>query len=587
MIAVIISWIAISIVFLSFGDFLISLYNKLCRQSEQYGLTDTFLLGMCFTLIPLSFTSFWLPSGQYILFTFLILSIIYWTYRKNRLKIIIEDIKSAVKNYSLWHLIVFIIPVISLIAVILWQVGVFDALYYHHQNIRWNEEFAIIPGLGNIEYRFGFNSNYMLLAPVFGLRFIFGEAIYGLQMLILVYIICWILKEIILSGYEIKRVLLLVVITGYIFAFAYSFTATSTDAIPNIVAFYLIAKLLLYPNDIKNRLLLCIILPVSLITFKISIAPLCLISLYAFIILIKKRESRIVFFMLSAGTLIVALWLVRNVILTGYLVFPFYEIDIFNVEWKIPREIAIQEREFIYKCGKDIFYNMVWVLGHWGAEASTTANWLFYAAYMGAFILAPLVSIYNLIKKKYLDKMVYLIFLTLAAILLLWYTGGPDPRFAGGILFGLVYFVAFMIFSTREPKKYPVIGKAVLLIFILIMIYWPVGRTMRFSNKYNLNNSKNTDISIYSTLYKPLSYKNLLKSWGAFIDEFPLYRFDENITFYVSKSPDIPDGRFVCFDDPFPCIILPEDDSMKFQDIKDIEARGTTLQEGFRPKKSK
>lgn len=497
----------------------------------------------------------------------------------------LKNMKAGIKKYSLWQLLAFIVPIIGFMVVILWQVGIFDSLYYHHQNIRWNEEYATIPGLGNIEYRFGFNSNYMLLAPIFGLRFLFGEAVYGVQVLILLYILCWIFKEIIQSGYEVKRVLLLVVFTGYIFAFAYSFAATSTDAIPNVVAFYLIARLLLYPAELKNKLLLCILLPISLVTFKLSIAPLCLISLYSLILLIRGKGWRSISFLLSTGSIIVALWMIRNVILTGYLVFPFYEIDIFNVEWKIPKEIAMQEREFIYTCGVNVFNSMIWFLKNWDFDISNLPNWLFYNAYISSFILAPLITVYCLIKKKFLNRITYFLFLVLVAILLFWVTGGPDPRFAGGILFALMYYVVFMLFSTREEKRYPVIGKTILIMFTAIMIYWPVNRTIRFSNIYNLNNSGISARPVYSAIYKPFSYKEMLKSWGAFVNEFYPYRFDENLTFYVSNSPEIPNGRFVCFDAPFPCIILQEDDPMKYQNIKDIEARGATFQEGFRPKR--
>ena len=548
-------------------------------------MTDTFLLGMCFTLIPLSISSFWLPSNQYILFSFLILSIAYWIYRKKHFDVILQKAKSTISRYSRLQLVVFAIPVICFMVVILWQVGVFDSLYYHHQNIRWNEEYAIVPGLGNLEYRFGFNSNYMLLSSIFGFRFLFTEAVYGLQALALVYIICWILKEIIQSEYEIRRILLLVVITGYIFAFGYSYAASSTDAIPNIVAFYLIARLLLYPNDIKNKLLLCIVVPVSLITFKVSIAPVCMVALYSLIYLAKKKELQTITFLLSTSGTIVILWLIRNVILTGYLIFPFYEIDIFDVEWKIPKEIALLEREFIYTCGIRVFNDMTEALRNWNSDIRTMINCIFYGAYFSSFIIAPLVTLYCLFKKKYLNKIVYFIFFIIVVILATWYTGGPDPRFAGGVLFALVYYIVFMAFSTKSDKKYPKTGKIALTIFTLIMIYWPIGRTIRFSDMYNLNNSGEAARKAYSTIYRPFSYRELLKSRYAFTDEFQTYKMDENITLYVSKSPEIPKGRFVCFDDPFPCIVLQEDDPMKYQNIKDIEARGTTIQEGFRVKK--
>ncbi|MDH6307671.1 hypothetical protein M2451_000120 [Dysgonomonas sp. PFB1-18] len=585
MFAVTISWIVITIVFLSFGDFLVSFYNNICKQNERYGLTDTFLLGMCATLIPLSISSLWLPTNKYILLASIILSITYWVIRRNRLKIATNEIRNRIKRFSVWQLFIFAVPVLSLMAVILWQIGTFDSLFYHQQNIRWNEEYAVVPGLGNVEHRFGFNSNYMLLSALFSFRFIFGESIYSLHVLVLVFIICWIIKDIIQSGYELKRVVLLIVFTGYIFIFGYSFTATSTDAIPNVVSFYIIARLLLYPDDFKNKLLLLIFVPVSLVTFKLSIAPLCLISLYAVIIGFKRKEIHSLVFLASISFTIVALWMVRNVIITGYLIFPFNTIDLFSVEWKIPDYVVVEELDFIYTCGIRTFGDMYWVLTHWQFAPQSIINWLTYAAYMSSFIIAPVVTVYCFIKKKYLNKAAYFIFLVLAAILSLWFKGGPDPRFAGGILFALMYYIIFMVLSAKKEILLPKAGITVLAIFALILIYWPIARTERFANMFALKDEKDGVRNINTALYRPFSYRELLKSKHAYKDEFHLYHFNKDISIYVSKSPEVPNGRFVNFDDPFPCTVLKEDDQMKYQDIKDIEPRGSSLQKGFRPKR--
>ena len=188
MIAIIIAWITISIVFLSSGNFIVFVYQKLFKRNENYGYTDTFLLGICFTLVLLSVTSFFLPSNQYILFFYLILCIIYWIYRKEHLYDIISKSKKYIQTLSLSQKIAFAISIVSIGAIVLWTSGAFDPAYYHYQAIRWNEDYPIIPGLANLEDRFGFNSNYMLLSAPFTFRFIFGEAIYSLQSLLAVYI---------------------------------------------------------------------------------------------------------------------------------------------------------------------------------------------------------------------------------------------------------------------------------------------------------------------------------------------------------------------------------------------------------------
>lgn len=587
MIAIAISWIAILIVFLSFGDFLIFIYNRLCKKDESYGVLDTFLVGMCCVLIPLSLSSFWLPSNQYILLTYLLLSFLYWFVRKDHFKKKIKLLSEGIRRFSTLELILFFAIIISFMVVIIWQVGVFDSLLYHQQNIRWNEEYAVVPGLGNVEHRFGFNSNYLLLSAIFGFRFLFGETVYSLHALVLLGVVLWTVREIIDSSYEMKRIALLIPVIGYIFIFGYSFTATSTDLIPNIVTFYILVKLLLYPDILKNKPLLLFFIPVCMVTFKVSMAPLCLISLYIFITQLRIKDYKQVAFLLSISFLVIALWCMRNVILTGYLVFPFHEIDLFSVDWKIPKHIAIEERDFILSCGIRVLKDMLWRISNWDFAIQPMIDWFSYVAFLGSIIISPLVVLFSVMKKRFLDKTVYFVYCIMLIIILVWYLGGPDPRFIGGVLFGMIYFILFLLLSTRESQMYPKVGKGAIVLFALLMCFWAVKRTDRFINMFNVRQETTDSRPISDILVRQYPYKELLISKKFYSDTFIPFKLDNGETVYISKSPEIPQGRFVCFETYFPCIILKEDELSKYQDISEIETRGASMQDGFRLKEVK
>lgn len=584
MFAIIISWIAILSVFLSFGDILVSSYNKLCKQNERYGLTDTFLIGMCFTLVPLSITSFWLPSNQYILLAYLIVSVVYWVVRRQHFLDWIREAKSGCSKLSPLQSLLYIIPVISLIIVIVWQVGVFDSLLYHQQNIRWNEEYAIVPGLGNLEHRFSFNSNYLLLSAVFSLRFLFAEAVYSIQVLILAIVICWIIKEIIQSGYEIRRIILLAVITGYIFTFGYSLTATSTDAIPNIVSFYLIARLLLHTNSLMRDKLLWVLVPISLLSFKLTIIPICLFSIYILVSLIREKKYYTSFVLAFIPFSIITLWLIRNVIISGYLIFPFYEIDLFSVDWKIPGFVAIEERDFILSCGIRILNDIFAELSNFQFSGDGVRQWLMNFLFIGPTILSPFIVLHCLIRKKYLSKTIYSVYIVLILTIGIWYIGGPDPRFIGGALFAMLYYISFLLFSTYKEKLFPKAGLIFISAFALLMGYWAISRSIKFYNMFDLKTPKVSSRPVSNTLIRQYPYRELLKSAAMYTDKFDTYELENGNIIYISKSPEIPDGRFVCFESPFPCTVLKTDELGKYQDISTIETRGLTLQSGFRPK---
>lgn len=586
MLAITISWIVISIVFLSFGDFFIFLYNRLCKQNEQYKLTDTLLLGMCVTLIPLSATSFCLPSNQYILLAYIILSTAYWIIRRSHFQNRLKQLKARLKSFSVLQIIAFIIPTIGIMIAILWQVGVFDSLFYHQQNIRWNEEYAVVPGLGNLEHRFAFNSNYFLLSAIFSFRFLFGEAIYSLHVLILIYVLCWILKEIIVSGYEIKRVLLLVIFTGYIFIFGYSLASTSTDAIPNIISFYLIAKLLLYPESAKKDLLLYICVPIALITFKVSILPLCLLSLYTAYWFLREKQHKAIAFSFTVSALIVLLWLTRNVIISGYLIFPFSEIDLFTVDWKIPKAIAIEEKDFIYSCGIRLFDDIVNQLKSIDFSIQGIINWLTNFWFVGFALLSPFVVLYSYIKKKYLDKTVYLVYIILISIFAVWYIGGPDPRFIGGTLFAFSFFVLFLIISGKKEKQLKIVAIPVMAIFVVIMALWPITRTQRFFEMFSLSVPKGNMRPVSDVYIRPYPYKELLRSAGLYKDDFYRYPMNNDVSIYISETPTGLNLRYGCFDSPFPCTVSSSGVGIKYLDVTQIEPRGNSLQDGFRVKTS-
>ena len=585
MLAIIVSWISISIVFLSFGDFLVFLYNKLSKQNERYGVVDTFLLGMCFTLIPLSLSSFWLPSNQYILLSYILFSIIYWVLRREHFRNILKQSKQRLQQFKSLQLIAFIIPVLAIATAILWQVGVFDSLFYHQQNIRWNEEFAIVPGLGNLEHRFAFNSNYLLLSAIFSFRFLFGEAVYNLHVLVLIYVLCWILKEIFSSGFELKRFLLLIVFTGYIFIFGYSLASTSTDAIPSIVSFYLISRLILYPDSIKEKLLFYICIPITLVTFKINILPLSLLSLVAIYHFFRKKQYKSIIIALSTTAIIITLWLIRNVIISGYLVFPFSEIDVFTVDWKIPKEIAVEEVDFIKSCAIRIFNDLINHLTTFSFTLEGIRNWVISFIFICPVVISPLVVIYSLVRKKYLNKIIYLLYISLLLIFMVWYIGGPDPRFIGGALFAMFYFVIYLLLEKEEEKHFNVVGSLVVGLFVVIMAAWPVVRTDKFTKMFGLLVSQEDNKRpISNVLVRPYPYKELLISAGIYKDSFYKYDISGDVSVYISETPEVLNGRYVCFDSPFPCTISAFGMGIKYLDVTEIEARGKSLQDGFRAK---
>lgn len=583
MLAIILSWIVISIVFLSFGDFFISFYNYVCKRKEEYSAIDTFLIGICLTTVALSISSIWLPSNQYILGAYLILCIGYWIIRRKRLSVLGRTLKERLRSFTPLQLALIILPVIGLIIATGWEAGVYDSLYYHQQNIRWNEEFSVVPGLANLEDRYGFNSSYMLLSALFSLRFIFGEAIYALQALLAVYILCWIMIEVMKSKYEIKRVALLFVYMSFMFTYSYVMTSTSTDAIPSFVSFYLVAKLLLYPNLIKEKKLMMIAIPVLMVTFKLTIIPFCLLSLYILYLVFKEKDYRTFAFFLTTGIIIILPWVIRNVLISGYLIYPFHEIDIFSFDWKVPKEVALQERAFITKCGVDVLNMLVASFSHPRFTLSSMQEIGIGISLFTFVFISPLAIIFGLIRRKNLDKSIYFIYAILVCVILVWYMGGPDPRFIGGCLFVTIFIVLFILLDAIKKAHWKWLGIGVVLLTSGLLTAWGFIRTSNYCFLLNQEGKLGETYSMKDILYRPFSHRRQLTIWGYDTNNYTPYQLNNGVTIYMSRSRNLDISRVVTFD-VLPSTVYRSDEPSKYQDISTIEARGNKLQDGFRVK---
>ena len=234
MISILFSWIIITFTLYTTGRVFINLYNRITAQTEIYGFIDQTIVGMTAIIIPLSIWSLFLPSNHIFLFIIFSLCCCYYLVEVFKKKSF-PPLKRFLYNFTSKEIIIYLIISVVFITYCLWQPDVYDSLHYHYQNIRWNEEFAIVPGLANIEDRFGFNSNILLLQSIYTLRFLFNKDIYTLNQLFVLLIFIWLIRQWIRSRYRMMETLFL---SGFMISSLLSIifiNNTSTDILPNIV----------------------------------------------------------------------------------------------------------------------------------------------------------------------------------------------------------------------------------------------------------------------------------------------------------------------------------------------------------------
>ncbi|MDE5596211.1 MAG: hypothetical protein K2J04_00065, partial [Lachnospiraceae bacterium] len=129
----------------------------------------------------------------------------------------------------------------------------------------------------------------------------------------------------------------------------------ASDYFMVLTAFYIIIRWmdLLEENEqaVFPYAMLCV-LGVFLMTIKLSAALIILLVIKPATALLREKRWKEIALYLFLGILTVLPFLIRNVILSGWLVYPFTGIDLFSPDWKIPKGIADYDAREIQVWGR-------------------------------------------------------------------------------------------------------------------------------------------------------------------------------------------------------------------------------------------
>lgn len=575
MLAIFISWLCIFTVFITSGHIITSVYEKIAGHREKYGVTDTFITGMCITSVLLCILSLFFAVDHYILSALLAGSLLYWCFSFRCLSKIVKEIKYNLFNNNKLLLLACFLLGIGFLLFPVWTFSVkLDPFIYHYNNVMWNETYPVVKGLANLDEKFGFNSAYFLLQSCFSLRFLFGETIVGVQSLLAFTIAAHYLYGIVKSNFDLKNIGLFLIYFILIFVVRNDLTEPSTDIIPTLVIFYLFSKIIISADSIKTDTLFYVLIPVVIMTFKLSSSLVLFVSIWAIYILIRNRDYKAVTSIIALSVIILIPWLIRNVMLSGYLVFPLYELDLFSVDWKVPVEIVKLQKDFIH----DYATHKALVIIYTFDIKNETLLLLI------ACSIAILACIYHIIRKRESDKII--IFSVLIVNILFWALSAPDIRFGYGYIFAMIFLGVY--FSL--PYKLSIRKNLCIVFLFLFSAVWGFYG-YRWASKYAsfLSNYAYTSVEGWKeVLTAPVRLEFLMDRELKREDErfnkekefvFIPHKLNNDIPIFISSSrlgftfeeiPAMSDCRI--------------NSESVFHDFRKVEARGKLIEDGFRHK---
>ncbi len=304
-----------------------------------------------------------------------------------------------------------------------------DTGLYHAQAIRWIEEYGVVPGLGNLHSRFGYNSSAFALCALYSLKWLVGDSLHAVQsfmawMLLIecmplfsvwkrgprvsdfmragtVYYLTMLYQEMIspASDYFAMLMLLYVFINWLELAEGANADKTAYDAgvvdkavsdvagaaVDKVVAAAAagtVANGLSKRSGCVHYALLCLLLVWGM-TVKMSTAVILLLVIGPAVWLLREKRWKEIALYLSLGLGIALPWLIRGVLISGWLFYPFTFIDLFSVDWKIRKGVADFDAREIQVYARGIFDVMqydqpfgVWIRNWFAALSGLEKLWV-------------------------------------------------------------------------------------------------------------------------------------------------------------------------------------------------------------------
>jgi hypothetical protein len=428
-----------------------------------------------------------------------------------------------------------------------------DSWLYHIQSIKWLEEFPFIPGLGNLHERFAFNPGFFSLCASFTLRNVVGQPVYLINLVTYCSIIVYLLNKINQSNVTLERCFqygfLILGLT------VYSGQNISSPSHDLSSLFYFVPVVLILvrrfsnPNDYE----IAFIFSIAAIINKIIFFPVAFLIVLSYVINFRKLKvpgiPGVYFKIIIFSLLILLPWLYSSYILSGYLFFPLYKINIFNPDWKIPIEVVksyqVLIKEFAARNGQDVapeFYTysyFQWFIFWLKTMSKTGKLYTFFIVISIGLIF--ILSLFRLVKFK-LDWQTFGIALV-GLIFVMFF--GPDIRYLFPYLLLLV--LSFNAINLRENLRFlysKCFSYLLISLYILLVTYSLYKHQFSFSP---------------DTFLLPNTNKNIIVSINSGSSSYPI---GNNITVTVPFSS-------FCFDDEIPCGIEKKNISLRTGSLKD------------------
>ena len=480
MLITLLAWIYITFLCWMWGVLFLQFVKKIIKSELQFPhFSIICITGLSAITVIAGLLSLLIPLGEWWVQFLFILTCLVLFFKKDP-PAFFAVLKKEFQNLHLFSIILLSACLLLILVMSTWTIVHPDTLGYHAQTIQWIEKYKAVPGLVHLHVRFGYQGMWFVDAALFGFSFTVNQGITFLNSTVLFWFFIFIIDRINRNFFKDGKKLYGLLWISLFFITMWSYTQvrlTATSASPDFIAtlFIWVITYLLLEKNLKHLAatdwLLVAFLSLVAVTIKLSVAPILLIAAVPALLGLVKRKIKLFFTILIISTVTLFPFIARNIITSGYVVFPSTLIDVAKVDWKYSPQLTANEKDYITAYAKrpgvtaTDEINAVnqmsiaeW-LPVWWQNRSTADKAIIMLLVLT--LIGTILAIKKLVRSGFIPIVVLL---TLFSGFIFCLLNAPDPRFGFGSILGFIAVSVYLIFKEKEI----LIGKNVLIAILLL-----------------------------------------------------------------------------------------------------------------------
>jgi len=454
MVFILLSWIYIFITSLNFGI----LFKKIVGIKNCHSIIHH-ILGLFFITLITSFAAFFTRINSEFYITILVLNFVIFFTSKTAFKQEIISLKNIFISFNFYFKLLFIGLFIITLAQSATKPYLIDNESYYIQTIKWVNEYGYVKGLSNLHPFFAQNSAWHTLQAAFNFPFLTNllNDLNGFVFVLISFLAVEMLNN--FKSTNDKQ--------GFCFGLILLFTLFLMQFIsspsPDLLVFTLTLYVFyLFLNNFKKinsdsfKIILSIALFLCLVkvTIAIIVIPVIVLFIKNFKLLKNNLPS---LFLLSF--VVLTIFIFKNILISGYLLFPIESLDVFDFDWKQPKSLIEFYNNGTYMAGfnNENVSQLSQIERFWFWLNSSKLHGLFNKLYILLLFVFPFI----IYKEKRKVPFIFIYSLALAQFIILW-NNSPQYRF----FFVFIIFLTIQIVITIIHKKKFLIILTFLSVFI-------------------------------------------------------------------------------------------------------------------------